>query len=207
MPAACAVEFIHNFSLVHDDLPCMDNDDYRRGKPSCHRKFGEAKAVLAGDALLSTAFEILTDIKDPGSMKEAVAIISRASGLSGIMGGQGLDIMYINKKKSRDLAQRINALKTGALFIAAVKTGAALSGASAKRVKAVEKFGKIFGDSFQLRDDIIDKVYKGTASGIMKNKLSGMISGAKRTLDIFGKKADNLKKIADLLILEQDSEK
>ena len=156
IPPACAIEFIHNFSLVHDDLPSIDNDDYRREKPTCHKRFGEAIAILAGDALLAFAFEILSDIKDKDVLQRLLKTVARSIGLSGMIGGQGFDIIYRNRKKSGTLWSKINTLKTAKFFSAATKSGAISAGVSHKKIKRMELYGLYFGKAFQIRDDIYD---------------------------------------------------
>lgn len=154
---ACAVEFIHAYSLIHDDLPAMDNSDLRRGKPSCHKKFDEAFAILAGDALQTMAFEILSS--HPSSLSSAqrlqmIQILSLASGLNGMAGGQSLDI-----KGTHSLQELIQMyqLKTGALLSASVQLGAAAAGVSnADILKSLEKFSSHIGFAFQIQDDLLD---------------------------------------------------
>ncbi len=201
LPAACAIEFIHNFSLIHDDLPSMDNDDFRRGKPAPHRKFGEAIAILAGDALLNLAFIVLSDIKNKDISARLIRVISNSVGLNGIIGGQGLDIKYANRKKAKSLEYKINDLKTAIIFSASLTSGAITASTSSKKVKRLSSFGRNFGRAFQIYDDILDKKYKGHFLGDRKIQLRNLIKKAKSSLDIFGKKADNLKYIADRLIL------
>ena len=201
LPAACAIEFIHNFSLIHDDLPSMDNDDFRRGKPVCHKRFGEAIAILAGDALLNSAFIILSGIKDRDSSGRLIKVISDSIGLNGIIGGQGLDIKYANRKKAKSLESKINDLKTAIIFSASLTSGAITAEASSKKIKRLRGFGRNFGRAFQIYDDILDKKYKGRFLDNRKIQLRNLIKKAKSSLDIFGKKADNLRYIADGLVL------
>ncbi|MCK4462730.1 MAG: polyprenyl synthetase family protein [Candidatus Omnitrophica bacterium] len=201
LPAACAIEFIHNFSLIHDDLPSMDNDDFRRGKPTLHRKFGEAIAILAGDALLNLAFIVLSGIKDKDTSARLIEVIPDSIGLNGIIGGQGLDIKYMNTKKTKSLESKINDLKTAIIFSASLTSGAITASASSKKVKRLSSFGRNFGRAFQIYDDIVDKKYKGHFLDDKKIQLKNLIKKAKSSLDIFGKKADNLRYIADGLVL------
>lgn len=160
LPYACALELIHNYSLIHDDLPLMDNDDFRRGQPSCHKKFGEAMALLAGDGLLTLAFEILAAAPAPGhdhQLKDMImAEIARAAGVRGMIGGQWLDISF--NPDNRDLAayEETALKKTAELIRVAAACGARLAGASAEAIIALERYGRYLGLSFQLRDDLQD---------------------------------------------------
>ncbi|NQT74899.1 MAG: polyprenyl synthetase family protein, partial [Candidatus Omnitrophica bacterium] len=154
MPIACAIELIHSYTLIHDDLPCMDNDDYRRGRPSCHKKFSEALALLAGDALLTLAFHLLSE---SGNMK-VINEISRAVGSSGTIGGQVVDI----KQKTEDRRQKtdmayIASHKTGKLFEVAIKSAGIFKGIGEKKIKALGDFGRHIGFTFQLVDDLVDR--------------------------------------------------
>jgi geranylgeranyl diphosphate synthase type II len=148
LPFACALEMIHTYSLIHDDLPCMDNDDTRRGKPASHIVYGEATALLAGSALLSAAFEVMLGSNAPGAF-EAARIIASASGLDGIAGGQELDLRREGEESV------IHRFKTAAIFIAASEAGCILAGAEDKRAVAVD-FGLRFGLGFQYADDYAD---------------------------------------------------
>lgn len=156
---ACAVEYIHTYSLIHDDLPCMDDDDFRRGKPSCHKKFGEATALLAGDALLTHAFELIANADLPAEKRiKAVSVLSAKSGVCGMIGGQVIDLKY--ESESPDLSQilSVHKLKTGALISAACLLGCIAAGASAKQTEAAEKFAYNLGIAFQIKDDILDVI-------------------------------------------------
>lgn len=199
MPGACAVEIVHNFSLVHDDLPCMDNDDYRRGKVTTHKKFGEDNAVLSGDALLIFAFALLKKIKDKVVMAKILEQITLCSGTFGMIGGQALDVKYEKKKKGPALRKRINYLKTAELFILSVKVGAISAKATQKQLNHIEEYGKFFGEAFQIRDDILDNEYTKKEKIRQITNLNEYIKKAKLTLDIFGKKADNLKCLVEKL--------
>ena len=159
--AAVAIEFIHTYSLIHDDLPAMDNDDLRRGKPTCHKKFSEATAILAGDALLTYAFEILAEDKahkDASVRCELVKTLAKASGFLGMAGGQMIDLEKANQKISNEELAKLHHLKTGELFIAAVEMGAVLGQASLEDKKALRAFAHDFGLAFQIKDDILDHV-------------------------------------------------
>ena len=160
IPTACAVEMIHTFSLIHDDLPSLDDDDLRRGRPTLHVKFDEATAILAGDALISLAFSTIArfpkgDDHAPSKLR-ALQIISQAVGLTGMIAGQMLDLEYEGKKASGAELERIHRLKTGALITASCKAGGALAGASARAMNCLERYGGALGLAFQMTDDILD---------------------------------------------------
>lgn len=155
----CAIEMIHTYSLVHDDLPAMDNDDYRRGKLTNHKVFGEAVAILAGDGLLTEAFHImLQDALSHGGEERlrAALLLSKASGVEGMIGGQVLDMESENKCIDKDTLDVIHLNKTGALIAAATKMGAILGNASAREIDIFEAYGKYIGKVFQIVDDILD---------------------------------------------------
>ncbi len=164
LPFACAVEFIHNYSLVHDDLPSMDDDDIRRGKPTCHRAFGENIALLAGDALLTLAFEVASSSGlDPNpdiqrKKEQAIAELSRHAGAEGMIGGQLLDITLTPETVSPELFYALVQKKTGAMITVSVRVGAILGGADASRLEAVTRYGQNIGLAFQTRDDLEDAV-------------------------------------------------
>jgi farnesyl diphosphate synthase len=164
--AAAAVELIHAYSLVHDDLPCMDDDALRRGKPSCHVAFGEAIALLAGDALQSMAFEVLarTPARDPAAQ---VALLAEASGASGMAGGQAIDLATAGEMLALNELERMHALKTGALIRAAVRLGAGCGRPmSADENDALDRYASAIGLGFQIVDDVLD--VEGTASSLGK---------------------------------------
>lgn len=160
LPFACAVELIHNYSLVHDDLPCMDNDDLRRGKPTCHLAFGEDLAILAGDGLLTLAFEVMAEAAVPEAAlrrkQEAIRAISRSAGVRGLIGGQVLDITLKPKDMTRPKIDELIRKKTGALIAAAVEVGAIFGQAHAAERQAILEYGNDVGLAFQVRDDILD---------------------------------------------------
>jgi len=160
LPYACAVELIHSYSLVHDDLPAMDNDDVRRGKPSCHKAFGEGRALLAGDGLLTLAFEVLSRTPfDPAlcSRKErACREIASAAGAEGMIKGQWLDITLAPGNPGEEAFLDLIRRKTGALIRASAVAGAVLAGAPEAALRAVDDFGESVGLAFQVRDDILD---------------------------------------------------
>lgn len=164
-PFACALELIHNYSLIHDDLPAMDDDDFRRGKPTCHKAFGENTAILAGDALLTLAFEIMSrallknSSKPENILERGVKVIeemSRAAGAGGMIEGQYLDIAAAGKKISEKEYNRLALKKTAALLIVAVRAGAQLGGAEESELKTLTLYSRHAGLAFQIRDDILD---------------------------------------------------
>ncbi len=165
LPFACAIEMIHTYSLIHDDLPAMDDDDLRRGKPSSHKQFGEAMAILAGDALLTDAFVFMTSISSccsTGAVPaenalRALAYVARAAGSHGMVGGQVLDMKYTGEKDvNLEKLRTMHAMKTGALIQASCVSGALLAGAEVSTVNALEKYGAALGTAFQIADDILD---------------------------------------------------
>jgi geranylgeranyl diphosphate synthase type II len=154
MPAACAVEMIHTYSLIHDDLPAMDNDALRRGQPTAHIKFGEAGAILAGDALLTMAFEVAAQSGNFQVLRE----IARAAGVGGMVGGQQLDLEAEGKSLPLNELQHIHAFKTGAMIRVSVRAGAILAGGDPQKVEALTRYGECIGLAFQITDDILDVV-------------------------------------------------
>jgi geranylgeranyl pyrophosphate synthase len=160
IPFACAIELIHNYSLVHDDLPSMDNDDFRRGQPSCHRAFGEDLAILAGDGLLTLAFEVMAGASVPldalRQKQEAIRTISRSAGVDGLIGGQVLDITLEPRKLTGSRIDELISKKTGALIAAAVEVGAILGRARPAQRRDILAYGEDIGRAFQIRDDILD---------------------------------------------------
>ncbi|MDO4179243.1 MAG: polyprenyl synthetase family protein [Phascolarctobacterium sp.] len=158
LPVACGLEMIHTYSLIHDDLPCMDNDDYRRGRLTNHKVFGEAMAVLAGDGLLTLAFEVMLEQKNVPAdvLVETVREMAMCAGNFGMVGGQGLDLEAEGKKISPEELRKLHAGKTGALFIGAIRGGAHLAGASDEQLRALTKFADLLGLAFQITDDILD---------------------------------------------------
>ncbi len=155
---AAGLEMIHTYSLIHDDLPCMDNDDYRRGKLTNHKMFGDAMALLAGDGLLTQAFEVMLEQRDvePKRLLQVVQLVARCAGPVGMVGGQALDITSEDKLLSEKEMRQLHEAKTGALFVAAIRGGALLGGADATMLQAMTRFAKLFGLAFQITDDILD---------------------------------------------------
>jgi geranylgeranyl diphosphate synthase type II len=163
MPAACAMEMIHTYSLIHDDLPAMDDDDFRRGRPTNHKVFGEATAILAGDALLTEAFILLSNPEasreiDPEIIRRVVHIIARCAGSLGMVGGQVVDMESEGKKIDFPTLEYIHTHKTGALILASVQAGALIGGADEGVFAALTRYGEAAGLAFQVADDILDVV-------------------------------------------------
>jgi farnesyl diphosphate synthase len=157
--AAAALEFIHTYSLIHDDLPAMDDDDVRRGNPTCHKKFDEATAILAGDSLLTYAFEILAmpeTHKEPNVRCALIKSMSKAAGFMGMAGGQMIDLEKANKKISKEELAKLHRLKTGELFMAAAESGAILGRANLEETNSLRYFAHDLGLAFQIKDDILD---------------------------------------------------
>lgn len=162
MPFATAIECIHTYSLIHDDLPAMDDDDLRRGRPSNHKQFDEATAILAGDGLLTDAFDFMASTVQnlpPANVLQAMQTMARAAGSSGMVGGQALDMEYTGRDNiSLDDLRTMHAMKTGALLRASCVSGAQLAGASAHDVDCIARFGAAIGSAFQIVDDILDEI-------------------------------------------------
>lgn len=158
LTAACALEMIHTYSLIHDDLPAMDNDDYRRGKLTNHKVYGDGMAVLAGDALLTLAFEVIARQKhtDPATLLRVVQEISTAAGMNGMVGGQAIDLESEGHRIPMQELQKMHMGKTGALFCAALRSGAILAGATEGQLAALTSYAEGFGLAFQITDDILD---------------------------------------------------
>ena len=183
LPTACALEMIHTFSLIHDDLPAIDDDDFRRGMPTAHREFGEAMAILAGDALHTLAFSTVALHQSGGTGSDAAARVVRVLGLiaescgeAGMVGGQVDDILYEGQPVDGDILRHIHARKTGALLSASILAGAILAGATAEQERALEVYGEQIGLAFQIVDDILDvtgddaKIGKPTGSDLKNDK-------------------------------------
>ncbi len=158
LDAGCAVELVHCFSLIHDDLPAIDNDDLRRGRPTCHRVFGEAIAILAGDALFALAFDIVAQAFDRAeAARDAVSILAHASGSHGLVGGEVLDILAEGHPGDRHLLEVIHQRKTGALIGAACALGALAANAPSNMIRDMQRFGEIVGLAFQVADDVLNE--------------------------------------------------
>jgi len=223
---ATAIELVHVYSLIHDDLPAMDDDDFRRGKLSNHKKFDEATAILAGDALLTFAFEIMANSEthnNPEIRCELIKTLSKSIGFRGMVGGQMIDIENINNKISQEQIINLHRLKTGELFMASAECGAILGGAEKKERSALRYYAHDLGLAFQIKDDILDhigieigktevdemahKKPKENASivdiiGIEEanQRLKILSEQAKDHLKIFGTRADILKDLVDFLV-------
>ena len=178
LPTACALEMIHTFSLIHDDLPAIDNDDFRRGMPTSHKKFGESMAILAGDALNTLAFSTVADYQtgNPAVIVRVLSLLAQASGTSGMVGGQVDDIYYERRPVTAQILQSIHERKTGALLNASILSGALLSGANETELSALRTYGDCVGLAFQIVDDILDvtgddaKIGKPTGSDEKNDK-------------------------------------
>jgi len=198
---ACAIEFIHTYSLIHDDLPCIDNDDLRRGKPTSHKVFGEAIAILAGDALLSHAFHILSESKiakeQPDTAIEIMSFITDAICTGGMLGGQVFDILYENKKITEKEALKVNLLKTAKLIKVSTIISAIIAKAD-KEKTLLEKYGENLGMAFQIIDDLLD--LKGNEKELGKSVGKDLTSGKATIVSITG--YDNSLALAKKLIEE-----
>lgn len=226
LSVACALELIHTYSLIHDDLPLMDDDDLRRGKPTNHKVFGEAVALLAGDGLLTEAFSLMTgpELRErvaPDIILKVIDLISRAAGYRGMVGGQTVDIQSEGKMADLCLVEFIHTHKTGALITASVASGAMLAGGNEEQMEAITSYGRNIGLAFQISDDILDiegdsKLLGKTAGadeqkgkitfpavvGLEKSReLEGeLVEAAIQALEVFNKKADPLRLIARYII-------
>src|SRR5450755_2476683 len=223
---ACAIEFIHTYSLIHDDLPALDNDDLRRGKPTSHKKFGEATAILAGDGLLTLAFETVG--QSPATAERIVAMLQEISGaagtVNGMVGGQVADLENEGKRIEPKTLEYIHRSKTAALIRASVTTGAISAGAGIVDVARLRKFGETIGWAFQVTDDILDVEESSAALGktagkdIAQQKATyPAVYGLERSHEIandlaaraiaelapFGEKAARLRDIAEFLVLRR----
>ena len=225
MPTACALEMIHTYSLIHDDLPAMDDDDYRRGRLTNHKVFGDAVAILAGDALLTLAFKLVADnaalVPDPRVVCDVVAAIAEASGTFGMVGGQVVDIESEGKAITPETLEYIHRHKTAALLRGALWVGARLGGADAAALAAIDDAGQSLGLAFQIVDDILDvegsleALGKTVGSDVRKQKatypaLHGLevsrrearrlIEEAKSRLAVFGDRATPIRALADFVV-------
>ena len=208
LPAACALEMIHAYSLVHDDLPAMDDDDFRRGKPSCHKKFGEAVGILTGDALLTFSFGLLAQGKagnnGQGSSTRLKVIqeVARAIGTDGMIGGQVADVELTRGKIRPELIDAVNTRKTGALIAASVRVGALLGGASPMQYRALSSYGQKMGLVFQWVDDLLDQDGAVMLHGVetVRMRARQWTLSAARVLSPIGKKADPLKALAQFIL-------
>ncbi len=199
---ALAVELIHTYSLVHDDLPCMDNDDYRRGKETCHKKYGEANAVLTGDALLTYAFELLSKMSPNPSSMRIIRELSSAAGSLGMIGGQVVDKLSEGTEPTQELLDYINIHKTGKLLMVSCLNGAIAAGASTDDEAAIVRYGECLGFAFQIIDDILDN--DGYLRFMSKHeayeRAKELIEEAKKCASRFGDKGIVLSAIADFVL-------
>jgi geranylgeranyl diphosphate synthase, type II len=229
LPAACALEMIHTYSLIHDDLPAMDNDDLRRGKPTCHREFDEATAILAGDALLTLAFQVLSDPSLTGGpagfrWMEVIHRVARAAGYRGLIEGQMQDLHAEGLSVEPDALEKMHSLKTGMLIETSVYCGALLGGAGLGALRQLGLYGKKIGLAFQVMDDILniegDPAVMGKAAGTdavlgkstypavlglqsSREMARTLIDSALHALDGFDNRSDPLRAIA-AYIIERD---
>ncbi len=202
LPVACAVELIHACTLIHDDLPAMDDDDFRRGRPTCHRVFGEDIAILAGDALYTLAFEVIAEKVNARKAALVIKELASSLGISGVAGGQVLDLRTKIKNNNLRLLKNIYQKKTGALIRAAVRIGGIMGGASYKQMNALTAFAEHVGFSFQITDDLLDKG--------PYHRLFGLRCGMKiaederekalRAIGGFGPSADALRQLAKFVL-------
>ncbi|MBU7007661.1 polyprenyl synthetase family protein [Phosphitispora fastidiosa] len=230
LPAAAAFEMVHTYSLIHDDLPAMDNDDFRRGQPTNHKVFGEAMAILAGDGLLTEAFGLITEccVSEsiaPGTVVTVIKELSLAAGPFGMIGGQAADISSENQSIDKEVLDYIHSHKTGALFKACVRAGAIMGGGSAEQLAALTRYAENLGLAFQITDDVLDvegdsrKLGKTVGSDerlkkatypslygleVSKKLAADAVDRTLRALDMFGREADLLRYIAGYL-LERDN--
>ena len=225
LPFACALELIHNYSLVHDDLPSIDNDDYRRGQPSCHKAFGEDIALLTGDSLLTLAFEVMAQASFEENLlprkENVLREISHLAGVQGMIGGQMMDITLTPEELTEEVFHDLILKKTGGLITASVKTGALLGGAGDSELEAISQYGQNIGLAFQVRDDILDTAQEAEKGALSrpnyvslfgletaKRKLHNFIETARGVLDKASLESEELHYLAlKLLELENKEEK
>jgi geranylgeranyl diphosphate synthase type II len=204
MPLACAVEMIHTYSLVHDDLPAMDDDDLRRGKPTSHKVFGEAIAILAGDALLTRAFHLMAELApaaDADTVRRrlhAIAILGRAAGTTGLIGGQVEDLESEGRAIGAAALERLHRAKTGALLSACVRGGALLAGAPDADLARLDAYGAAIGLAFQVVDDVLD----GTSDDQALGKTAGKDEAAGKATYVSVHGLDAARRIADTLLAD-----
>ena len=223
LPVACALEFIHTYSLIHDDLPALDNDDLRRGRPTCHKVFGEALAILAGDALQTQAYEVLARLKCPAEARvRIIEEIAHGTGtIDGMIGGQVVDLEAEHTRPTKEMLEYIHRSKTAALITASLVSGGIYAGAKETQVAKLRAFGLAIGLAFQIVDDVLDVTQtseqlgktagKDTASekvtypalfGVeaSERKADALVNEAFAELDSFGEKAGTLKELARFLV-------
>src|SRR3974390_1475272 len=223
LPVACALEFIHTYSLIHDDLPALDNDDLRRGHPTCHKKFGEATAIPPGDALLTLAFETIAGAPASAERRAAMVreIATAAGTVNGMVGGQVADLEAQGRQVGPEMLEYIHRAKTAALIRASVTSGALSAGAASEDVARLRRFGETIGWAFQVTDDILDveessaalgktagediAPQKATYPAVFGLEKSHQIANelstkAIRELDVYGERAERLRTIAEFLV-------
>ena len=218
LPAACAVEMIHCYSLIHDDLPAMDNDDLRRGRPTCHKAFDEGTAILAGDALLTLAFEIVArDIVPPETAAACCAVLAKAAGAEALVGGQTDDLSGQFSVQGIEALESIHRRKTGAMINVSLQLGGMVAGAGLDQLQALEHYGQCLGLAFQITDDLLDvqgteanlgkKVQKDSQLGKLtfpgllgieesQRRAESLIAEAVNALSLFGDRARGLESLA-----------
>ncbi|HXL09346.1 MAG TPA: polyprenyl synthetase family protein [Candidatus Bathyarchaeia archaeon] len=216
LPFACAIELIHCYSLIHDDLPALDNDDLRRGKPSCHKQFGEAIALLAGDALLTEAFFIMSDprvarLLGTVLISKLIREVSNAASIRGMIGGQSTEIELVKHKVTASALEGLDRLKTGALITTAARVGAMISGATRKDLDRVTRYAQALGLAFQITDDMLDahevssdnSNHKGIANYLSvagparaSLRVKGLLAGCLKEMQPYGRAAEPLREIA-----------
>ncbi|MGE4271612.1 MAG: polyprenyl synthetase family protein [Desulfitobacterium sp.] len=223
LPAACALELIHTYSLIHDDLPAMDDDDYRRGRLSNHKVFGVGQAILAGDALLTYAFELLAQSINgvtPERQLRVIREVAQAAGPQGMVGGQVLDLEAEEKVLALAELERVHRLKTGAMLVVAARLGAILAGGTEEKIEALTSYAQAIGLAFQIRDDILDiegdseslgkpaqsdiRQHKATYPSLMgiegaKSELMNKIDEAHAALEALGERSSFLHDLADFI--------
>ena len=221
LPFACALELIHTYSIIHDDLPALDDDDLRRGELANHKIFGEGIALLAGDALLTEAFHLMTRPQvvrslEPHLILELIHEISHAAGVGGMVGGQAVDLETEGREVDIPTVEYIHVRKTGALILASVRIGAKIGGATPKEMRRVGRYGEFLGLAFQIADDIVDiaehsgggrgrekkkPTYPSVVGvGAAKNRVRELLNQCLKEIDLFGKNADPLRGIARYVV-------
>lgn len=224
LPFASAIEMIHTYSLIHDDLPAMDNDDFRRGKPTNHKVYGESMAILAGDALLNLAYETMInsvpkDSKNINGYIEAIKVVGKASGVNGMIGGQAVDMLSNETIISEEQLKFIHNKKTSALIEASIIAGGLLAGGSEEQISALRNYGKSIGLCFQIRDDILDeigddeKLGKSVGSDQSNQKLTylslyGLKGSIEKTQELYKQAVESLEvfKKEDVLFFDKFAE-
>jgi len=199
LPFACSVEYVHTYSLIHDDLPAMDDDDYRRGRPTCHKVFGEAAAILAGDALLTEAFRVMGESplagRDPAKAVRASALLARAAGASGMAGGQMMDLSP-PAGEGVTAIEEIDLRKTAALLSASAAMGGILGGGGGGQVESLSRYGRALGLLFQITDDILDETgsFEEMGKAVAKDRARGKLTyPAARGMAEAGARAESLR--------------